>query len=439
MRDAQRKGTVRLPVYLTRYPSGIEAVKLATIVSVAGYSLLANKLRSSLTMLGIIIGVAAVITMLSIGRGAQNAIGAQLQSLGTNLLFVLPGSSSVGGIRAEAGTAGTLTLEDAYALADPINAPAVLAVAPTWSTVGQIVYGGENVRTRVLGVTPEFEQVRASPVQAGEFVQPGHVASRSNVVVLGSLVAERLFGDQEAIGSWLRINNVPFRVIGVLASKGMTGFVNQDDVALIPITTAESRLAGGRSYRGGTLITGINVQVVSADQMDAAIEQIAAILRKRHNILYEDDFAIVGQKDVLAAADQIIAVFTFFLGGVAAISLIVGGIGIMNIMLVSVTERTREIGIRKAVGATRGDILTQFLIEALTLTLIGGLVGVLLGLIASLLMARVQVAGLTIVPVVGLDAILLAMGFSALIGVTFGLYPARRAANLNPIEALRYE
>ncbi len=413
--------------------------KLVTIVFIAGRSLLANKLRSALTMLGIIIGVAAVITMLSIGRGAQDAIGSQLQSLGTNLLFVLPGSASVGGIRAEAGTAGTLTLEDAYALADPLNVPSVLAIAPTWSSIGQAVYEGQNARTRILGVTSEFEGVRNAPVQAGEFIQASHVSSRSNVVILGSVVANRLFGNQEAIGQWIRLNNVPFRVIGLLQSKGVTGFVNQDDAVLIPITTAVSRLAGGRSYRGGSLISGINVQVVSADQMDDATTQISDVLRKRHNILYEDDFTIVGQEDVLSAANQIIAVFTFFLGGVAAISLIVGGIGIMNIMLVSVTERTREIGIRKAVGATQGDILIQFLVEAIALTLAGGLIGVLIGMGVTALTANVNIAGLTLNPVVRLDAVALSIGFSALIGIVFGLYPARRAASLNPIEALRYE
>ncbi len=418
---------------------GPELAKFVTIALVAGRSLFANKLRSALTMLGIIIGVAAVITMLSVGRGAQDAIASQLRGLGTNLLFVLPGSSTVGGIRAEAGTAGTLTLEDAYALADPLNAPAVLAVAPTWSTVGQVVYQGENIRTRVLGVTPEFERVRNAAVSAGEFIQPEHLSGRSNVALLGSAVAARLFPDQEPLGRWIRINNVPFRVIGLLASKGASGFVNQDDIVLVPITTALSRLAVGGSYRGANTIAGINVQVVSADQMDEAVEQISAVLRKRHHILYEDDFAIVGQNDILSAANQIIGVFTFFLGGVAAISLIVGGIGIMNIMLVSVTERTREIGIRKAVGATRRDILIQFLIEAVALTTLGGVAGVLLGFGVTAIVSEVEIGGLTLNPVVGADAIALAMGFSAAVGILFGLYPARRAAHLNPIEALRYE
>ncbi|GAB4558242.1 MAG: ABC transporter permease [Anaerolineae bacterium] len=418
---------------------GIEAPELAkawTIMSVAGRSLSANKLRSALTMLGIIIGVAAVIVMLSIGRGAQNAITAQLQGLGTNLLFVLPGSASVGGIRAETGTVGTLTLEDAYALADPLNVPAVLAVAPTWTGTGQVVYQGENMRTRILGVTPEFSQVRNTRVVAGEFIQQAHVAGRSNVALLGSVVAERLFPNEDPIGQWIRINNAPFRVIGVLESKGVTGFVNQDDVVMVPITTALSRFAPGRGLNS---ITGINVQVVSADQMDAAVEQISAVLRQRHRILYEDDFAVIGQREIMSTAEQIIGIFTFFLGGVAAISLVVGGIGIMNIMLVSVTERTREIGIRKAVGARRRDILTQFLIEAVTLTLIGGLAGIFLGMVMVALVADVDVGGLTLDPVISLDIVLLAIGFSAAVGIVFGLYPAQRAAKLNPIDALRYE
>ncbi len=247
---------------------GPELRKFATIAFVAGRSLFANKLRSALTMLGIVIGVAAVITMLSVGRGAQNAIDSQLRGLGTNLLFVLPGSSSVGGIRAETGTAGTLTLEDAYALADPLNAPAVLAVAPTWNTVGQVVYQGENIRTRVLGVTPEFEYVRNAAVSAGEFIQPEHVSGRSNVALLGSAVATRLFPNQESLGRWIRINNVPFRVIGLLASKGASGFINQDDIVLVPITTALNRLAAGGSYRGANTIAGINVQVVRGGGAD---------------------------------------------------------------------------------------------------------------------------------------------------------------------------
>jgi len=416
-----------------------EIAKLVTITLVAGRSLSVNKLRSALTMLGIIIGVAAVITMLSIGRGAQEAIHSQLRGLGTNLLFVLPGSASVGGIRAETGTAGTLTLEDAYALMDPINVPAVLAVAPTWSGIGQVVYQGANLRTRILGVTPEFETVRNARVSTGEFIQPAHVASRSNVVLLGSVVQERLFGDQDPIGQWIRINNLPFRVIGTLESKGVTGFINQDDVVLVPITTALSRLDPGRSYRGANVITGINVQVVSADLLDEATEQISAVLRRRHHVLYEDDFAVIGQNELMKTANQIIAIFTFFLGGVAAISLIVGGIGIMNIMLVSVTERTREIGIRKAVGATRRDILVQFLMEAITLTLVGGIIGVLLGSGVTALVSEVDLGGVTLNPTIGLDAVLLAIGFSAAVGILFGLYPARRAAYLNPIEALRYE
>lgn len=417
-------------------------MKLVSIALIAMCGLFTNKLRSALTMLGVIIGVAAVIVMLSIGRSTRNAIGTELQKLGTNLLLVLPGDTSVAGIRGEASIAGTLTLEDAYALADPINVPAVLAVAPMWNTTGQVVYRGKNIHTRILGVTPEFEQVRNSPVEAGEFIQHDHVGGRSNVILLGSVVVDRLFADEEPLeplGKWIRLNNVPFRVIGILESKGAVGLVDMDDVVYVPITTAQTRLVGGSSYRGANTITGINVQVISEDQIDEAVEQISTVLRRRHHILYDDDFAIVGQNELLNTANQIIDAFTFFLGGVAAISLIVGGIGIMNIMLVSVTERTKEIGIRKAVGATRGDILVQFLFEAVTLAVVGGLGGILLGFSIVSVLSGINVAGYALDTVVGLDAITLAVGFSIVVGVVFGLYPARRAARLNPIDALRYE
>jgi putative ABC transport system permease protein len=249
----------------------------------------------------------------------------------------------------------------------------------------------------------------------------------------------KLFGEQDPLGQWVRINNVPFQVVGLLVEKGSSGFINQDDLILIPLSTAQSRLAGTTSYRGGSAVTAINIQVISANQMDAAVEQISAVLRKRHRILYEDDFAIVGQEEISGTANQIIAIFTFFLGGVAAISLIVGGIGIMNIMLVSVTERTREIGIRKAVGATQADILFQFLVEATTLTIIGGLGGIILGFGITAAISGIDVAGLKLNLAVGLDAVMLAIGFSATVGILFGLYPARRAARLRPIDALRYE
>jgi putative ABC transport system permease protein len=312
-------------------------------------------------------------------------------------------------------------------------------VAPILNASGQVVYGNENTRPRIIGTTPEFEAVRNSPVSSGEFFQASHIASRSNVALLGESVLEKLFGEEDPLGKWIRINNVPFRVIGVLQKKGATGFVDQDDVILVPITTVQSRLIDVNLALSPNPVTGINIQVVSADQMDDAVEQISDVLRKRHRIRYEDDFDIVGQDEVLRTANQVISIFTFFLGSVAAISLVVGGIGIMNIMLVSVTERTREIGIRKAVGATHLDILIQFLSEAIILTNAGGLIGILLGLVLTMVISNVEIGGMTISPIIEINTITLAMGFSTVIGVIFGLYPASHAAQLNPIEALRYE
>jgi len=414
-------------------------MRITESIRVATRSLGANKLRSALTMLGIVIGVAAVVTLVAIGRGTQEAVTSQIQSIGTNVLFVRPGAAQMGGVRAEAGSAQTLTYEDALALADPANAPAVALVAPEVNIFGQAVYQNQNTRTRITGVTPEYSAVRNASVADGEFINPSQVTARSTVAVLGANVASTLFGDTEPVGQTIRINNVSFRVIGVLQAKGGTGFGNQDDVILVPLTTAQTRLYRGTQVGGSASVNQINVQVVDARSIDQAIQEISTICRERHHILYDDDFQVQSQQDILNSLTQVTGVFTLFLGFIAAISLVVGGIGIMNIMLVSVTERTREIGIRKAVGARRSDILSQFLTEATILSVVGGVIGVVISLLLARLISGQQLGTMSLRPVITLDSILLAVTFSIAVGLFFGIYPATRAAALNPIEALRYE
>jgi len=402
-------------------------------------SIRANKMRSTLTMLGVIIGVAAVISMLSIGRGAKEAVESRITAMGTNLLFIRPGSISEGGVSMGGGTAATLTYEDAVALADPANVPSAEAVAPESMTGGQVVYMGNNVRTRVVGVTPDYEPVRNVEVATGQFISSYNLTGRARVAVLGAETAANLFGDEEPLGKVIRIMGQPFTVIGVLEEKGGTGFGSQDDLILIPLTTLQQRLAAATRWRGARGVGTITVKVADKELLDQATREIQEVLRARHNVLYDDDFVIQSQQEILDAATQMTDALTIFLGGVAAISLLVGGIGIMNIMLVSVTERTREIGIRKALGARRRDIQAQFLAEATVLSVLGGLLGVALGLGISGLMGQVRLGGTAIEPAVHLDAILLAALFSVAVGIFFGLYPASHAARLDPIEALRHE
>jgi putative ABC transport system permease protein len=406
---------------------------------IAVSSLAANKLRSALTMLGIIIGVAAVIALMGVGRGASAAIDSQINSMGTNLLFVSPGSTSQGGVRTAQGSAETLTYEDALALNDPEGLPAVAAVVPQVQAFGQVVYLSNNVNTQIVGVTADYGPVRNYTAEYGEFITEANVQAKSSVAVLGANVAAELFPDgQDPVGQTVRINNIPFKITGVLVSKGGSGFGNQDDQVLVPITTAMARLSRNRSG-SGNVISQISVQVVDAKQIDAAIEQISAELRDRHNIRYEDDFTVRTQQDMLESATEITDVLTLFLGGVAGISLLVGGIGIMNIMLVSVTERTREIGIRKAVGATRKNVLAQFLTEATVLSVLGGVIGVAVGAGIAQLISGLSVGTMTLQPSINADSILLATLFSLAVGLFFGIYPAYRASSLNPIDALRYE
>ncbi len=409
-------------------------------VRIALRSLAANKLRAALTMLGIIIGVGAVITLMSIGRGAQAQIIASLQANGTNLLFVTPGATQQGGVRAEAGTAQTLTLEDANALKDSAEAPSVAEVAPEFGSFAQLSYQGQNARSRVTGVTPAYAAVRNTTVANGDWISESNVTARATVCVLGPTTASNLFGDLDPVGQQLKINGVPFRVIGVTEPKGGTGFGSQDDVVFMPITTVSARLFGGGRFRGQTQVSTISVQVVEASQIQPAISQISDILRQRHHITFgDDDFRVTSLDDILKTLTQITDTLTLFLGGIAAISLVVGGIGIMNIMLVSVTERTREIGIRKAIGAKKRDILVQFLTEAVVLSVTGGTIGIAIGWSLSRLISGVNLGSGTINAVVDLDAVLLATLFSTAIGLFFGIYPAYRAGSLNPIDALRYE
>ncbi|MBI5031736.1 MAG: ABC transporter permease [Chloroflexi bacterium] len=395
-----------------------------------------NKMRAGLTMLGIIIGVMAVIAMLSIGRGMQNTVTQQITSIGTNLLYVRPGSTSSSGVRTAEGSATTLTKEDAAALED---LPNIVGVAPQVESFGQMAYLANNTNARVLGVTPEYLETMNTKLANGEFVSAANVTANSAVVVLGSEVAKILFDTADPVGQTIRINGQVFRVIGVMEAKGGTGFMNADSQAYVPLTTAMTRLSRAGQFRGGNTVSVINVKITDYALQDSVVQEISEVLRERHHITLTDDFNISSQQDVLDAANQMTGALTIFLGGLAAISLIVGGIGIMNIMLVSVTERTREIGIRKAVGARRINILTQFLTEAIILSVSGGLIGVVFGAIIAKLISGVSIGSTTLTTSIELDSVLLAVLFSAAVGLFFGSYPANRAASLHPIDALRYE
>ncbi|MCX6022011.1 MAG: ABC transporter permease [Chloroflexi bacterium] len=407
--------------------------------NVAWRGLTANKLRALLTMLGMIIGVASVIAVMSIGRGTTSAVTAQVAAQGSNLVYVRPGSQTQGGVRSAQGSAVTLTLADANAILESGQAPAVALVAPEFGTNAQVIAGGNNMNTRVLGVNQSYDVVRNYVVEQGEFISEQNMTSRSLVAVLGADVANTLFPNGDALGQNLRINNQTFKVIGILKSKGSTGFGSQDDQVLAPLTTVQSRLITQRSGGGGQQVSTINVQVVSAKEIDNAKAQITALLQERHRITGENDFTVTSQEDTLAALNSVSSVMTMFLGAIAAISLVVGGIGIMNIMLVSVTERTREIGIRKAIGATREDILMQFLTEATVISVAGGGIGVGLGMLISWVLPRFSVGGQALTTVLSPDVALMSMTVSAGIGLFFGIYPAMSAARMHPIQALRHE
>jgi putative ABC transport system permease protein len=410
-------------------------MNLTESMRIALRSLGANKMRSGLTMLGIIIGVMAVVAMLSIGRGAQAAITAQITSIGTNLLYIRPGATQQGGVRTAEGSAATLTMEDGQAL---VGLPGIVAVAPEVDSFGQVVYLGNNDNGRIIGTTPEYQDTMNVTLAEGDFVTAANVTARSAVVVLGAQIASDLFSGGDAVGQSVRINGQSFRVIGVMQAKGGTGFLNVDTQLYVPITTAISRLSRGGQFRGGNSVQVLNVKITDPSVQNDVVQSISQVLDDRHHVV-QDDFNIQSQQDILNTAAQVTGVLTIFLGGVAAISLIVGGIGIMNIMLVSVTERTREIGIRKAIGAHKRDIMTQFLTEATILSLAGGLIGILCGVIVARLISGVQMGTTTINTVVDPDAVLLAVLFSAAVGLFFGGYPANRAASLHPIDALRYE
>ena len=414
-------------------------MKAGQTVRIAFTGLGINKMRSTLTVLGVVIGVAAVISLMSVGRGSQAIITNNIEAMGTNLLFVSPGASSQEGIRGALGSAGTLTLEDAEAISDSTLAPSVVAVAPQVNSFVQVVAGRQNTRTQVVGVTPEYQPVRNFPLAQGNFISASQVRSRAKVVVLGSSVSETLFGLRSPVGESVKLNGTQYKVIGVLESKGGTAFGISDDIILAPITTVQERLSFQRTLSGGRSVSSINVQVKSAADIDVATQQISAILRERHDIVGNDDFTITSQQDMIQTLKESTGVFVLLLAAIAGISLLVGGIGIMNIMLVSVTERTREIGIRKSVGARRQDILLQFMVESATLSLLGGGIGILVGWGISRLISGLSISSTTIHTVMSADILILAVSVSAAIGIIFGLYPAYRAARLNPIDALRYE
>jgi putative ABC transport system permease protein len=408
-------------------------IKLLWTLRIAVRALKMNKMRSALTMLGIIIGVGAVIAMLAVGTGASQRIAQQIESIGSNLLIILPGATTSGGLRMGAGTQTTLTLADSEAMKK--ECPAVAYVAPVLGGASQIIYGHLNWSTSVQGTTPDMLNVRDWPLSGGRPFTQQDVKSSTKVCLLGRTVVDNLFGGANPVGQVIRIKNIPFKVVGVLAGKGQspTG-QDQDDTVSIPVTTAQKKLFG-TAFPG--MVRTIMVKARSTDDLTSAENQINALLRQRHHLSQkqEDDFTVRNLTQVMEATEQSSKVMTLLLGAIASVSLLVGGIGIMNIMLVSVTERTREIGIRMAVGAMTHAIRMQFIIEALTLSVIGGIAGIIIGIGGSKIISLLAGWSTVISPI----AVLLAFGFSGLVGLFFGYFPAYKASLLNPIQALRYE
>ena len=394
------------------------------IIRTAIYSLTANRLRAALALLGIVLGVCSVITLMSIGRGSTDRITELIQGLGSNLLTVVP-------------TEQPLTLNDVDALRDPLYTPSIKAVAPQIGTFGTIHINNNTTQASISGITPEYLNVRNLDMATGTFIGAPHVEARSEVVVLGAQVSEDLFGNQDPTGAEVRINGRRFRVVGVLASQ--SGFGSVDNEALIPITTAYYRLAGQRIPGGDISVDQISIQVRDVESVDQAIEEIETVIRLSHRITEADDFTVFNQQEILDTFNEANQTLVVFLGAVAGISLLVGGIGIMNIMLVSVTERTREIGIRQAMGAKRRDIVAQFVTEAVFLTFGGGIIGVIVGIALATAIDGRLLIGTEWSTRVTSDIPILAMIVSIGVGLFFGIYPAVRAARLNPIEALRYE
>jgi putative ABC transport system permease protein len=400
------------------------------ILKIALRALRRNALRTLLTMLGIIIGVGAVIAMISIGNGAKAQVEAQIASLGRNVILVLSGNVSRGGFSFGFGSAGTLTQADYDAIRREVSG--VAGASPEVRSSAQLAAGNQNINTQVMGVGTDYTEIRSWPVVNGDNFTEQDVRTANKVALIGATTAKTLFGDNDPVGQIVRVRNVPFTIVGLLASKGMNMMgSDQDDILLVPYTSAMKRLSGGTSFRS------LNVQAESPTRVAEVQEQITNLLRQRHRIAEgrEDDFLVRTQQEISEMATSTSVIMTWLLGVIASVSLLVGGIGIMNIMLVSVTERTREIGIRMAVGARGGDIMMQFLIEAVLLSLVGGLIGIALGVVSSR-MVSIQLGWVTLVSP---ESIIGAFLFSAIIGVFFGFYPARKASQLDPIEALRYE
>lgn len=405
---------------------------ISDVIQETYISLTANKARSGLTILGIVIGIGSVIAMVSIGQGAQSSIESRIQSIGSNLIMITPGAQRGAGVQVSMGRGSAQTLTQADVDAIISNITSAKAVAPEISRRYQITAKGKNTNTQVVGTTPEYPSVRNLEMERGTFISSAQIRNLARVAVLGPTTRDDLFGSStDAISQTIRINKIDFKVVGIAKAKGGSGFGNQDDMVYIPLSTAQRFLAGD------TYVSTISIQAMDQTSMTEIQQQATQLLLDRHNIrdTAQADFSVLSQADIVATASSITGTLTILLGAIAGISLLVGGIGIMNMMLTTVTERTREIGLRKAIGAKRKDITTQFLAESVMLTFSGGIAGVLLGwLIAS---ATTQFAG--IATTVSSDSILLACGVSAGIGIVFGYYPARRAAKLNPIEALRYE